>query len=152
MRAGQNLDNGSRVICLKHIHSCRVNRLLEAQLNVILAVESFRGAAERWRSTCTLFPPCPIGSEQSCLCEIPRAGVDIGYPSQVPHGVGHAILTAIVGAEVQNLLGILLYLQAHWQYCSLARLHSPSTGKCFASCSAPGASPQTDIVKHAQEG
>ncbi|TNN44724.1 hypothetical protein EYF80_045064 [Liparis tanakae] len=51
-----------------------------------------------------------LGPEYSRLSEVPRAGVDVGHPGQVPHGVGHAILTAIVRAEVQNLLGVLLHL------------------------------------------
>lgn len=152
VRAGQNLDDGSRVISLKHVHCCRVDRLLETQFNIILAVEAFGGAAKRWRSTGTLFPPRPISSEYSRLSEVPRAGVHVGYPSQVPHGVGHAILTAIVGAEVQNLLGILLHLHTHRQNRPLAGLHGPPTGQSLTSSPTPGASPQTDIVKHAQEG
>lgn len=152
VRAGQNLDDGSRVICLKHIHSCRVDRLLEAQLNIILAVEAFRGTAERWWSAGTLFPPCPVSSEHSRLSEVPWAGVDVGYPGQVPHGIGHAVLTAIVGTEVQDLLGILLHLHTDRQHRPLTGLHGPPTGQSLTPSPTPGASPQTDIVKHAQEG
>lgn len=152
VRTGQNLDNSSRVICLKHIHPCRVNRLLKAQLNIILAVEALGGAGERWRGAGTLFPPRPIRSEQSRLGEVPRAWVDVGYARQVPHGVGHAVLAAIVGAEVQNLLGVLLHLHTDWQHGPLAGLHRSPTGQGLASGPTHGASPQTNIVKHSQDG
>lgn len=68
--AGQNLDDGSRIISLKHIHCCRVDRLLEAQLNIILAVEAFWDAAERLGSTGTVFPPRPVRSAYSRLGEV----------------------------------------------------------------------------------
>lgn len=151
VRAGQNLDDGSRVVSLEHLHRCGVHRLLETQLDVVLAVKSFRGASERWRCAGTLFPPRPIGSEYSRLGEVSRAGVDVGYACQVPHSVGHAVLAAIMGTEVQNLFGILLHFHTDWQNGPLARLHGPPTGQCLATSPAPGASPQTDIIKHAQK-
>lgn len=71
MRAGQNLDNGSRVVSLKHFHCSRVDRLLEAQFDIILAVEAFRSASERRGRAGTLFPPRPVSSEKSRLSEVP---------------------------------------------------------------------------------
>lgn len=57
-----------------------------------------------------------------------------------------------MGAEVQNLFGILLHFHADRQHRPLARLHSPPASQSLASGPTPGAAPQTNIVKHAQEG
>ncbi len=140
------------MVGLQHLHSCGIDGFLEGQFQVVLAVETGRRTTEPWRGAATLLPPASVSAEHSRLGEVSWAGIDIRHSRQIPHGIGHAVLAAIVRSEVQDLFAILLDLNGDRQRRTLAQLHRPPATQCLAPCPAPGAPPKTDIVKHAQKG
>lgn len=148
-RTSQDSDDCSGMVGLQDMNSCRIDLVLKSKLHIVLALKIGRCSSERQGGARTLIPPRSVRSKHSRLGKVTRTREDVWHTRQIPHGIGHAILTAIVGTEIHHFFGVLDHLcvergsPAVWHY-------SPRAAHQISSRSCPGSAPKAHIIKHGQ--
>lgn len=148
-RTSQDSDDCSGMVGLQDMNSCRIDLVLKSKLHIVLALKIGWCSSEWQGGTRTLIPPCSVSSKHSCLSKVTGAWEDVRHTCQIPHGIGHAVLTAIVGTEIHHFFGVLDHLcvergsPAVWYYSPMAAHH-------ISSRSCPGSAPKAHIIKHGQ--